>query len=194
MLAKLREGVGRSHYTALEFADGCKSHDLSLLAVVSCYLGQQIMAFRLILSAFSDGGTIPQLHTCDGADLAPSIEWSDEPAGSESFVLIVDDPDAPMGTWNHWLLYDIPKTVHSLAQGYKPGGVEVSGANDFGKAGYGGPCPPKGHGSHRYFFKLYAMNAASLGLKAGARRADLDKAMQGRVLAEARYMGRYERK
>ena len=152
------------------------------------------MAFKLIIPAFSEGTVIPKLHTCEGADLSPSIEWSGEPAEASSFALIVDDPDAPVGTWNHWLLFDIPAAVRSLAQGYKPGQLGVSGTNDFGKLGYGGPCPPKGHGPHRYFFKLYAVGAASLGLKAGAKRAEMDKALRGHVLGEVQYVGRYERK
>ncbi len=152
------------------------------------------MAFKLIVSAFPEGGLIPKLHTCEGADLSPALEWSGEPSGTQSFVLIVDDPDAPVGTWNHWLLYDLSASVHALAQGYKPGNLGVSGTNDFGKPGYGGPCPPKGHGAHRYFFKLYAMSKPSLGLKPGVKRAELDKALKGSVLAEAQYLGRYERK
>jgi Raf kinase inhibitor-like YbhB/YbcL family protein len=152
------------------------------------------MAFRLIVGAFPDGGSIPQLHTCDGADLSPAVEWSGEPSDTQSFALILDDPDAPAGTWNHWLLYDLSASVHALAQGYKPDRVGVSGKNDFEKLGYGGPCPPKGHGPHRYFFKLHALSVASLGVKAGVKRAELDKALKGRVLAEAQYMGRYERK
>lgn len=152
------------------------------------------MAFKLIINAFADGGAIPRLHTCDGADLSPALEWSGEPAETKSFVLILDDPDAPAGTWNHWLLYDIPAETHSIAQGFKPGQLGLSGANDFGRLGYGGPCPPKGHGPHRYFFKLYATGATKLGLRDGARRAALDRALQAHVLAEAQYMGRYERK
>jgi len=152
------------------------------------------MPFKLIISAFSEGAVIPRLHTCDGADLSPSIEWSGEPAETASFALIVDDPDAPVGTWNHWLLFDIPPVIHSLAQGYKPGQVGVSGTNDFGKQGYGGPCPPKGHGPHRYFFKLYAVKSASLGLKPGVKRAELDRALRAQTLAEVQSMGTYERK
>jgi len=152
------------------------------------------VVFKLIISAFPEGGTIPKLHTCEGADLAPALEWSGEPADTKSFVLIVDDPDAPVGTWNHCLHYDIPPSIHSLPQGFKPGEVGQSGTNDFGKRGYGGPCPPRGHGPHRYFFKLFAMDAPSLGLRAGARRADLDRAMRNHVLAETQYMGRYERR
>src|SRR5579864_8343179 len=147
------------------------------------------MALKLILSSFSDGAVIPVLHTCEGADLSPAIEWSGEPAETQSFALIVDDPDAPVGTWNHWLLYDIPAQVHALPQGYRPGQVGVSGANDFGKQGYGGPCPPKGHGPHRYYFKLYAVGAASLGLKAGAKRGELEQALYKHLLAEVQHMG-----
>jgi hypothetical protein len=151
------------------------------------------MTFQLIVAAFPEGGSIPQLHTCDGADISPALEWFGEPSDTQSFALIVDDPDAPGGTWNHWLLYDVSASVHALAQGYKPGRVGAGGTNDFGKLGYGGPCPPKGHGPHRYYFNLYALSVASLGLKAGAKRADLDKALEGHVLAQAKQTGRYER-
>lgn len=151
------------------------------------------MAFRLNIGAFAEGAPIPKLHTCEGADLSPALEWRSEPAATQSFVLIMDDPDAPAGTWNHWLLYDLAASVRVLPQGYRPGTVGVSGANDFGKPGYGGPCPPKGHGPHRYFIKLYALNVPSLGLPAGIKRVDLDRALQGHILAEAQYMGYYER-
>lgn len=151
------------------------------------------MALKLFSNAFSEGGWIPDLHSCDGADISPSLEWSGEPADTKSFALIVEDPDAPAGTWSHWLLYDIAAKVHNLAQAYKPGKLGVSGTNDFGKAGYGGPCPPKG-GPHRYFFKLYALDAQTLGLPAGAKREELQQSIKGHVLAEAQYMGRYQRK
>lgn len=152
------------------------------------------MAFKLVISAFAEGAMIPKLHTCDGADLSPALEWSGEPVGTRSFALIVDDPDAPAGTWNHWLLWDIPASVHAIAQGFKPGQLGVSGTNDFGKRGYGGPCPPRGHGPHRYFFKLYALDLESLKLPEGTRRGELDRAMKGHVLGQAQYMGRYERR
>jgi len=152
------------------------------------------MSFQLFATAFAEGGWIPDLHTCQGADLSPSLEWSGEPAGTLSFALMVDDPDAPGGVWNHWLLYDIPARVHNLAQGYKAGSLGSSGKNDFGKPGYGGPCPFKGHGPHRYFFKLYALNIQTLGLPHSVKRPQLDQAMEGHILAEARYMGRYERR
>jgi hypothetical protein len=152
------------------------------------------MAFKLIVSGFSEGANIPKPHTCEGSDVSPALEWSGEPAETASFTLIMDDPDAPAGTWNHWLLFDIPATAHLLAQGYKPGQLGVSGTSDFGRPGYGGPCPPRGHGPHRYFFRLYAVRAASLGLKPGAQRAEIDHALRVQVLAETQYMGRYERK
>ena len=152
------------------------------------------MSFQISVSGFSPGGTIPRRHTCDGEDLSPALSWSDASPSAKSFVLIVDDPDAPAGTWNHWLQYDIPSDTRSLAEGFRPGRLGHSGKNDFGRLGYGGPCPPKGHGPHRYFFRLYAADVPSLGLPDGARRADLDPALRNHVLAEAEYMGRYERK
>ena len=97
---------------------------------------------------------IPRLHTCDGADLSPSLEWSGAPAETRSLTLIMDDPDAPVGVWNHWLLYDVSPSISALAQGYKSGSVGKSGKNDFGRLGYGGPCPPRGQGPHRYYLKL----------------------------------------
>lgn len=153
----------------------------------------QNMALRLNVAAFVEGGTIPKLHTCEGADLSPALEWSGEPAGTKSFALVLDDPDALAGTWNHWILYDLSPTVQVLAQGFRPGGIGVSGTNDFGKPGYGGPCPPKGHGPHRYFIRLYALDVPTLGLRPGVKRAELDRALKGHILAEAQYMGRYER-
>jgi len=152
------------------------------------------MPLKIFVSAFPEGGTIPKLHTGEGADIAPALEWSGEPPETKSFALIVDDPDAPAGTWNHWLLWDIPPSVHNIAQGHQPGQLAIDGTNDFGRRGYGGPMPPQGHGPHRYYFKLFAVQVVSLGLPAGAKRAHLDRALPGHVLAEAQYMGRYERR
>src|ERR1051326_6434105 len=151
------------------------------------------MAFKLFSNAFSEGGWIPELHSCQGADLSPSLEWSGAPPETLSYTLIVDDPDAPGGNWCHWLLYDLSDKVANLAPGYKPGTLGISGTNDFGKPGYGGPCPPKG-GPHRYFFKLHALDVHTLGLPAGVKRDELLKALQGHVLVEAQYMGRYQRR
>jgi Raf kinase inhibitor-like YbhB/YbcL family protein len=151
------------------------------------------MSLQVLTNAFPEGATIPRLHTCEGADLSPALEWSGEPPVTKSFAVIVDDPDAPAGVWNHWLLYDIQPGVHSLAQGFTPGRIGESALNDFGKPGYNGPCPPKGHGPHRYYFRLYAVDAPALKLSRNAKRSALDAALKGHVLAEAQYMGRYER-
>jgi len=151
------------------------------------------MAFKLITNAFADGGWIPELNSCDGADISPSLEWSGEPPETLSFALIVEDPDAPAGTWHHWILYDIAGKIHNLAQAYKPGSLGLSGTNDFGKPGYGGPCPPKG-APHRYFFKLHALAVHTLGLPGGVKAAELQQAIKGHVLAETQYMGKYQRK
>jgi Raf kinase inhibitor-like YbhB/YbcL family protein len=152
------------------------------------------MALTIIVKGFGNGEFIPKRHTCDGQDISPAVEWSNEPNGTQSFALIVDDPDAPVGTWNHWLLWDIPAHVHSLLEDFRPGSMGASGKNDFERFGYGGPCPPKGHGVHRYYFKLYAIDRAALGLPPGAQRAEMDRALAGRVIGQTEYMGRYERR
>lgn len=152
------------------------------------------MGFELAVAGFAQGAPIPQRNSCDGQDLSPALKWSGAPAETKSFVLIMDDPDAPGGGWNHWLLWDIPAPTQWLAEGFKPGQAGVSGMNDFGRQGYGGPCPPKGKGAHRYFFRLFAVNVATLGLPAGAKRGELERALKGHILAEAEYMGRYEKK
>jgi len=148
--------------------------------------------FELAVQSFAEGNDIPSRFTCDGDDRSPALRWSGEPSETKSFALIVDDPDAPAGTWNHWLIWDIPADVHSLPEGtgHTPG---KSGTNDFGRRGYGGPCPPKGRGPHRYFFRMFALDTASLGLPQGAKRLELDKALHKHTIAEAVYMGRYER-
>lgn len=151
------------------------------------------MALTLNIEAFANAEKIPTRYTCDGMNRSPALAWSGEPAETKSFVLIVDDPDAPAGTWNHWLLYDIPASAHSLEEAFEPGQVGLSGVNDFGQPGYGGPCPPEGHGPHRYFFKLFALDIGSLGLPDGARRGALDTAIKGHIIGEAIHIGTYER-
>jgi Raf kinase inhibitor-like YbhB/YbcL family protein len=152
---------------------------------------------KLISSAFAAGAAIPVAHTCDGPDRSPPLAWSDAPAATKSFALIVDDPDAPAGTWVHWVLIDLPGTMRDLPQGVPTretladlGGAR-QGRNDSRRLGYGGPCPPPGK-PHRYFFKLYALDAP-LGLPAGATKADVLRAMPEHVLAEAELMGTYAR-
>ncbi len=153
------------------------------------------MTMKLTSAAFSDGNIIPKQFTCDGSDLSPALEWSGAPENTKSFSLIADDPDAPAGTWVHWVLYDLPPDAKKLTEGV-PKDEQISngarqGKNDFRRVGYGGPCPPPG-AAHRYFFKLYALDA-KLNLKAGASKADVEKAMAGHILAQASLMGRYKR-
>jgi Raf kinase inhibitor-like YbhB/YbcL family protein len=145
-------------------------------------------------TAFDNGKPIPLQYTCDGSDFSPPLEWSDAPETTESFALIVDDPDAPSGLFTHWLAWNIPGQAFRLASKIPPmaehGSGLRQGENSFGKLGYGGPCPPKG--THRYFFRLYALDRV-LDLAAEAKRADLEQAMAGHVLAEASWMGTYSR-
>jgi len=152
------------------------------------------MAFHVRVLSFDEGETIPKRHTGEGENLSPAVEWEDVPNGTRSLALIVDDPDAPAGVWNHWLLWDIPAAEHGLAEGFQTGRVGTSGFNDFGEEGYGGPMPPKDHGPHRYFFKLYALDTSRLMLHHGSKRTDLDKALRGHVLGETWAMGKYERR
>ena len=139
-------------------------------------------------SAFEDGGNIPSLYTCDGQDVSPPLEIGDVPEGTVALALVMDDPDAPGGTFDHWLVWNIPAGTAEIAEGTEPEGVQ--GRTDFGRLGYGGPCPPSG--THRYMFKLYALGQ-ELDLPQGARKSDLEAAMQGHILAEALLSGNYSR-
>jgi len=156
---------------------------------------QTAKEFTLASPAFTSGGTIPQVHTCDGADISPPIRWSGVPAKTVSLVLLCDDPDAPRGTWVHWVLYDLDPAVSELAAGVPairnlPDGAS-QGNNDFGKLGYGGPCPPPGP-PHRYFFRLLALDR-KLGLSSGTTMKQVLAAAEGHVLARVELMGRYGR-
>jgi Raf kinase inhibitor-like YbhB/YbcL family protein len=153
----------------------------------------KVPKLALTVEAFADGGAIPDRFTCEGENISPSLSWVGEPEGTQSFALILDDPDAPAGTWNHWLLWDIPRGVHALPEGYRPSHPVHSGTNDFRDVGYGGPCPPKRHGAHRYFFRLYALDTAALAVAAGCHRKELDRALRSHQLATAEYMGTFER-
>lgn len=153
------------------------------------------MSFEITSTAFPGGGTIPKKHTCDGPDLSPPLSWKEPPAKTQTFALIADDPDAPVGTWVHWVIYNIPASSKELAEGVKkdehlPDGT-LQGRNDFRKIGYGGPCPPPGK-PHRYFFKLYALDT-KLTLKAGASKADVESAMKSHILGQTELMGKYGR-
>lgn len=153
------------------------------------------MAFELSSPAFKDGEFIPRRHTCEGEDLSPPLHWSVPPAATKSFVMIADDPDAPVGTWVHWVLYNLPLDLRGLTEGIPAKEHVLDGAlqglNDFKRVGYGGPCPPPGK-AHRYFFKLYALDVA-LTVKSRATKAQVLEACKGHTLAEAQLMGRYSR-
>lgn len=153
------------------------------------------MAFELTSSAFAEGEWIPKKHTCEGQDLSPPLRWNHPPTGTRSFALIADDPDAPAGTWVHWVMYNVPIDIRGLvealpAQDILPNDAQ-QGLNDFKRVGYGGPCPPPGN-PHRYYFRLYALDQ-ELSLKPRAAKAQVLDAMKGHVLAEAQLMGRFTR-
>ena len=166
---------------------------LFLLAVTSP--GAPAVAFDLSSPAFAPNADIPRKYTCDGPDLSPPLRWTAPPPPTKGLALIADDPDAPGGTWVHWVIYAISVETRELPEAVKKVGTLPSGArqgrNDFGKLGYGGPCPPKGP-AHRYVFTLYALDAPP-SLKPGATKADLVKAMERHILAKAELIGRYGR-
>ena len=138
-------------------------------------------------SYFADQAMMECISTCDGADISPRLSILDVPDGTESIVLIIDDPDAPRGTWVDWVVYDIDPKKTQISTGEVPG---TEGVNDFGKTSYGGPCPPSG--THRYFFKAYALNKM-LGLGKGASKVEVEKSMDGHVIDKAQLVGRYQR-
>jgi Raf kinase inhibitor-like YbhB/YbcL family protein len=145
-------------------------------------------------SAFKEGALISGKYTCDNIDISPPLEWSQVPDGTKTFALICDDPDAPMGTWVHWVLFNLPGNILELPENVQKLEVLKNGArqgkNDFGKIGYGGPCPPSG--THRYYFKIYALDE-ELDFKPGITKKELLKAMEGHILAEGQLMGKYKR-
>jgi Raf kinase inhibitor-like YbhB/YbcL family protein len=154
------------------------------------------MAMTIISSVFRAGEVIPTKYSCEGANVSPPVQWDGVPAGARSLALICDDPDAPMGTWVHWVLYNLPTSVPYLPERVPASEMLSSGAkqgvNDFKRIGYGGPCPPPGK-THRYYFKLYALDV-ELALKPRATKQELLRAMEGHILAEAQLMGTYQRK
>ncbi len=154
------------------------------------------MNIQITSTAFAEGQPIPQKYTCAGPDVSPPLQWTNAPAGAKSLALIADDPDAPMGTWVHWVIYNLPPATTALAENM-PQSPELTdgakqGINDFRQTGYGGPCPPSGQ-PHRYFFKVYALDV-TLNLKSGATKEELLKAMEGHVLAKGQLMGTYQRR
>jgi hypothetical protein len=153
------------------------------------------MTFALRSSDFANGANIPRAYTCEGEDRSPALEWTDTPPGTKTFALIADDPDAPVGTWVHWVIYNIPSSARSLTGGVQKKEQLADGSrqgrNDFHKTGYNGPCPPPGK-AHRYFFKLYALST-ELKLAPGASKSDVERAMGAHILAQTEWMGRYRR-
>ena len=175
---------------------------ISFLICVGCnqsskevQLEESAMSIEVTSTAFQQGTTIPKQYTGDGADQSPPLRWSEPPSGTKSIALICDDPDAPRGTWVHWVLFNLPTQTRELEEGVPTTATLPSGAkqgkNDFGNIGYGGPAPPKGK-AHRYFFKLYALGV-DVDLAPGATKAQLEDAMKGHILAEGQLMGTYKR-
>jgi len=158
------------------------------------------MALHIESTAFPSGGSIPKLYTCDGKDISPPLTWSGTPENAQSLALICEDPDAPRGTWSHWVIFDLPAHLKELKEDVPKqervtvgagGETAIQGKNDFGKAGYGGPCPPSG--THRYFFRLYALDT-KLNLGPRTTRQDLLRAIKDHILAEGELMGKYSRR
>ena len=158
-----------------------------LLAAIASAEGGAKM--KITSSAFQEGADIPPKFTCDGANTSPPLQIADAPSEAKSLVLIVDDPDAPSGLFTHWTAWNIPPQTSGIAEGGTPKGVQ--GTNDFGRSGYGGPCPPSG--THRYYFRIFALDR-ELDLPIGAKRGQLDAAIKGHVVAQGELMGRYSRK
>jgi len=158
--------------------------------------GKQMENIEVTSPAFGEGEMIPAEYTADGRNISPLIEWTAGPEGTKSIALINDDPDAPMGTWVHWVVYNIPADVTSLEENVLPEETLANGAQqgttDFGRIGYGGPAPPSG--THRYFFKVYALDTMLEDLPTGATKSQVEAAMQGHILAEGQLMGKYSRR
>lgn len=157
--------------------------------------GDKKMSIELVSSAFSNMKPIPVKYTCDGQDVSPPLKWSGIPQNAKSIVLIVDDPDAPKGTWVHWVLYDIPPGVDSLSENQPRTDTLSSGAKqgltDFKRIGYGGPCPPSG--THRYFFKIYALDTI-LNLSAGKTKKEIENAIKDHIISQGELVGTYSSK
>jgi len=151
---------------------------------------RQVAAVNMKLTslAFEHNQGIPLEYTCDGSDTSPELDIEDVPENTKSLVLINDDPDAPVGTWDHWIVFNIPASTTKIEKGKEPTGT--AGKNSWGKTGYGGPCPPSG--THRYFFKLYALDT-ELDLKEGASKADIEKAMEGHIIEKTELIGTYQK-
>ncbi|MBL7016715.1 MAG: YbhB/YbcL family Raf kinase inhibitor-like protein [Kiritimatiellales bacterium] len=170
---------------------------LGMVCCSGCSAGEKEgnMEIMIVSAAFESMAPIPSAYTCDGENISPPLAWSGVPPQARSLVLICDDPDAPAGDWVHWVCYDIPPDVTELPENIQPGSTlpcgGMQGKTDFGTVGYGGPCPPSG--THRYFFKVYALDTV-LNLPAGQTKKQIEKAMQGHVLAAGEQVGTYSRR
>lgn len=154
------------------------------------------MTFQLTSTGFSGGQRIPRRYTCEGEDLSPPLAWTDTPSSARSFMLVCDDPDAPAGTWHHWALFDMPAAVTKLNEGLSHDAhVEAmrQAINDFGEAGYRGPCPPRGHGTHHYHFRMLALDVDKLSVKERAKCKEAEAAARSHVIATAELIGTYSR-
>jgi Raf kinase inhibitor-like YbhB/YbcL family protein len=153
------------------------------------------MDIKITSSAFQDGGLIPSKYTCDGTDVSPPLQWDSTPEDTKSLAVICDDPDAPMGTFVHWVLFNLPAEIRELTENIPTDETlpnrAKQGTSDFGRTGYGGPCPPSG--THRYYFKVYALDN-EIDLPARTRKPDILKAMEGHILAQGQLMGKYKRR
>ena len=178
---------------------------LLLTALASCGAAKEdnqmndsttVAQFAMSSSDVRDGQPIAEAYTCDGADQSPQLSWPAAPPGARSFALVMDDPDAPSGTFRHWAVFNMPDTRTSIQRGEGNGGSNtnfVQAVNDFGKSGYGGPCPPKGHGPHRYRFKLYALDVDKLNLPTGAKVEEVEAQAKQHQIAMAEITGTYQR-
>src|SRR5437660_10106615 len=160
-----------------------------ILLAANASLAAGAASMKITNSAFPEGGNIPSTFTCDGSDTSPPLQITGVPSEAKSLVLIADDPDAPGGLFTHWLVWNIPPQTNSIPEGSAPKGVH--GTNDFGKSGYGGPCPPSG--THRYSLQIFALHR-ELDSRSGAKRSQVDAAMKGHVIAQGELVGRYSRK
>ena len=189
----IRTKVVISMFLFLLLISACSQKDLpapELQAASEGMMQENSEPFTLTSSAFQNLEAIPVIYTCDGRDISPPLNWDNPPPSSQSLVLIMDDPDAPVGTWDHWILFNLPPDITSIPEDFTqlPNGTK-SGSNSWRKNEYGGPCPP-GTTSHRYYFKLYALDT-ELDLPEGSKKAAVEKAMKGHILAQTELVGIY---
>lgn len=185
-------------YNGFKVLNAKKSPPISVLHRRHKEKAPMAKTMHLTSSNFNNNESIPATYTCDGANVSPQLSWDKVPEGTQSFALICDDPDAPKGTWVHWVLYNLPPSVTSLNEGIPTDALLINGGrqgiNSFNNVGYGGACPPHGHGEHRYVFKIYALKIALDNLPAGTTtKEDLEAAIEGNLLGYGELIGTYKR-